>query len=80
MELSVARMLHDLNISYSYDRGDLNNRLKQIEELTETVLDEQQKTAVKEAVCNGLLVITVDPVQEKPLQLMRLLSCLRQKE
>ncbi|MDD4111473.1 MAG: ATP-dependent RecD-like DNA helicase [Herbinix sp.] len=61
MELNVARMLHDLNISYSYDRGDLNNRLKQIEKLTETVLDEQQRTAVKEAVCNGLLVITGGP-------------------
>ncbi|TAH66029.1 MAG: ATP-dependent RecD-like DNA helicase [Anaerolineaceae bacterium] len=61
MELNIARMLHDLNISYSYDREELNKRLAQIEDLTETSLDEQQRTAVKEAVYNGLLIITGGP-------------------
>ncbi len=61
MELNVGRMLHDLNISYSYDKDELNNRLEQIEKLTETELDVQQRTAVKEAVCNGLLIITGGP-------------------
>lgn len=61
MELNIARMLHDLNIRYSYDKGDLDSRIKHIEELTDTVLDEQQRTAVKEAVHNGLLIITGGP-------------------
>lgn len=61
MELNVARMLHDLNISYEFDKDSLNNRIVQIENLTETKLDEQQKIAVKEAVCNGLLIITGGP-------------------
>lgn len=61
MELNVARMLHDLNISYDFDKDNLNNRMAQIENLTETTLDEQQKIAVKEAVCNGLLIITGGP-------------------
>lgn len=61
MELNIARMLHDLNISYNYNREDLNNRINQIEDLTGTKLDEQQRIAVKEAVCNGLLVITGGP-------------------
>lgn len=61
MELNVARMLHDLNIRYSYDKDELNHRLQEIEGLIETELDEQQRTAVKEAVYNGLLVITGGP-------------------
>jgi len=61
MELNVARMLHDLNIKYEYDQKALNSRLAQIEKLTDTVLDEQQRTAVIEAVRNGLLIITGGP-------------------
>lgn len=61
MELNVARMLHDLNIQYDYDASELNNRLGKIELITETTLDEQQRTAVKEAVYNGLLIITGGP-------------------
>ncbi len=61
MELNVARMLHDLNISYQYNREDLNKKALEIENLIDTVLDEQQRIAIKEAVCNGLLVITGGP-------------------
>jgi exodeoxyribonuclease V alpha subunit len=61
MELNIARMLHDLNISYSYGIDDLNNKLTHIEKLTDKVLDEQQRTAVKEAIYNGLLIITGGP-------------------
>lgn len=61
MELNVARMLHDLNIRYEYDEKSLNNRLIQIEAMTGTELDKQQRVAVMEAACNGLLVITGGP-------------------
>ena len=61
MELNIARMLHDLNIKYYYNSDELNNKLAQIENLVGTVLDEQQRIAVKEAVCNGLLIITGGP-------------------
>ena len=61
MELNIARMLHDLNIQYDYDINILHKRLEKIELITETTLDEQQRTAVKEAVYNGLLIITGGP-------------------
>ena len=61
MELNVARMLHDLNIKYDYNLEILKARLNHIENETGTTLDEQQKMAVKEAVCNGLLIITGGP-------------------
>ncbi len=54
-------MLHDLNIQYDYDMNILNKRLEKIEQITKTSLDEQQRTAVKEAVYNGLLIITGGP-------------------
>lgn len=61
MELNIARMLHDLNIQYDYDMNILNKRLEKIELMTETTLDKQQRIAVKEAVYNGLLIITGGP-------------------
>ncbi len=61
MELNIARMLHDLNIRYEMKEEYLKNRLEQIEGQFEIELDEQQKTAVKEAVCNGLLILTGGP-------------------
>lgn len=61
MEMNVARMLHDLNIKYDYDQNLLNSRLARIEKDINTVLDEQQRTAVYEAVRNGLLIITGGP-------------------
>lgn len=61
MELNIARMLHDLNIRYDYDLKALNNKLVHIENQTNTTLDEQQRTAVIEAVRNGLLIITGGP-------------------
>lgn len=61
MELNVARMLHDLNVQYDFDMKYLDNKLAHIESLTKTILDEQQRTAVIEAVRNGLLIITGGP-------------------
>lgn len=61
MELNVARMLHDLNIRYEIKEDYISSRLEQIEGQFEIELDEQQKIAVKEAVSNGLLILTGGP-------------------
>ncbi len=61
LELNVARMLHDLNIRHNLKEEYINARLERIEEQFNIVLDEQQRTAVKEAISNGLLVITGGP-------------------
>lgn len=61
MELNIARMLHELNIKYYYNSEELNKKLARIEDMTKTVLDEQQRIAFKEAVYNGLLIITGGP-------------------
>lgn len=61
MEMNVARMLKELNISCEASEADILKRLKSIEEAAQIRLDELQKKAVTEAVRNGLLVITGGP-------------------
>lgn len=61
MELNVAKMLHDLNVTDDIAEVHILHRIKQIEENTEQELDEKQQRAVTEAVRNGLLVVTGGP-------------------
>ncbi|WP_343210391.1 SF1B family DNA helicase RecD2 [Anaerolentibacter hominis] len=61
MELNVARMLLDLSIHYEVTDNQIERRLKQVEDAASLVLDEMQREAVREAVRNGLLVVTGGP-------------------
>ena len=61
MELNVARMLHDLNITCAYPETEIKKRLFQIQQETKMELDELQQQAVIEAVNCGVLVITGGP-------------------
>lgn len=61
MELNVAKMLHDLNISEEVSRERLLERLGKIEDATGLFLDEMQKKAVMEAAKQGILVLTGGP-------------------
>lgn len=61
LELNVAKMLHELNISTEVSEIFVQKRLVQIEQETGTCLEEMQKKAVLEAASHGLLVITGGP-------------------
>lgn len=61
MEANTAAMLKQLNVRYDVPDIEIEQRIRGIEKQTGMVLDEHQVTAVKEAVCNGLLVITGGP-------------------
>lgn len=61
MEANTATMLKQLNVRYDVPDVEIEQRIRNIEKLTEMELDEHQVTAVKEAVRNGLLVITGGP-------------------
>lgn len=61
MELNVARMLHDLNIRYEMKEDYVRSQMIQIENQFKIELDEQQRIAVKEAISNGLLIVTGGP-------------------
>ena len=61
MEMSVAKMLHDLNMEADVPEEAVERRLQSIEDGTGLILDEMQRTAVKEAVRHGVLVLTGGP-------------------
>lgn len=61
MEANTATMLKQLNVSYDVPDLEIEERVRRIEKQTGMELDEHQMTAVKEAVCNGLLIITGGP-------------------
>ena len=74
-ELNTAKMLHDLNISMStglapseYDKNELdlqrkslNQQIKQIEEQLQIELDDLQREAVFQSICNGILILSGGP-------------------
>ncbi len=61
MEANTATMLKQLNVSYEVPDLEIEERVRRIEKQTGMELDEYQMTAVKEAVRNGLLIITGGP-------------------
>lgn len=61
MEANTATMLKNLDASFDVPDIEIEARLRQIEKQTKMDLDEHQVEAVKEAVRNGVLVITGGP-------------------
>lgn len=61
MESNTAMMLKSLNVSYDVPDMEIEQRIRKIEKKNEMELDALQIDAVKEAVKNGLLVITGGP-------------------
>lgn len=61
MELSTAKMLHDLNVHYEIADTAIEKRLYEIERNVDLQLDDMQRQAVIAAVRNGVLVLTGGP-------------------
>ncbi|MCD7708493.1 MAG: ATP-dependent RecD-like DNA helicase [Clostridiales bacterium] len=61
MEVNSAAMLRRLDIGYDVPDIEIEERLRQIEKQTGMELDELQAEAVREAVKNGLFVLTGGP-------------------
>ena len=61
MELSTAKMLHDLNVHYEIADVAIEKRLSTIERNAELELDNMQRQAVIASVRNGVLVLTGGP-------------------
>ena len=61
MEYNTAAMLKQLDVSYDVPDIEIEETLRKIEKKTDMNLDEHQAEAVKEAVRNGLLIITGGP-------------------
>ena len=74
MELNVAKMLHDLDISCEISESAVLTKVAAIEKRTGTVLDEMQKEAVVQAAGHGLLVLTGGPGTGKTTTINTMIS------
>lgn len=74
MEANTATMLKQLNANFNVPDIEIEERLRQIEKQTKMDLDEHQVEAVKEAVRNGLLVITGGPGTGKTTTINTIIS------
>ena len=61
MELNTARMLKNLNMTYDIDGLPVEHVLRKIEKDEGLELDDMQRTAIMEAVRNGVMIITGGP-------------------
>lgn len=79
MELNCARMLLDLNISYELSEKELAKMVRKVEKGQEIELDELQKTAVYQAVQNGVTIITGGPGTGKTTTINTILQVFEQE-
>ena len=61
IELNSARILSDIDLDFTSEDRPLDKMLAQIEEAEKITLEEKQKLAIKNAVNNGVAVITGGP-------------------
>lgn len=78
-ELNCARMLTDLNVPMGRDTGSCDAVIDRVAEREGLELDRQQKIAVREAMCTGLLVITGGPGTGKTTTINMMIQCLREE-
>ncbi|MCR5466010.1 MAG: ATP-dependent RecD-like DNA helicase [Lachnospiraceae bacterium] len=73
-ELGVARMLRDLNCRYELSTEEFSRRLSRIESNLDIDLDGIQKEAVREAVGNGVFLLTGGPGTGKTTTINAIIS------
>lgn len=73
-ELGVARMLRDLNCRYELSAEEFSRRLSRIESNLDIDLDGIQKEAVREAVGNGVFLLTGGPGTGKTTTINAIIS------
>lgn len=78
MEMNCARMLLDLNLSFSVSDAALAKRVARIEKKQSMVLDALQKKAVYQAVQNGVTIITGGPGTGKTTTINTILQVLEE--
>lgn len=61
LELNIARMLNELNITYETDHETISIKIAELEREENIHLDEMQRNAVLEAATQGLFIITGGP-------------------
>ena len=80
MEMNCARMLTDLNLSVAVSVDAVESRIRRIEREEKLELDEFQRSAVKEAAANGLLILTGGPGTGKTTTIKTIIRYFEQED
>lgn len=75
MERNTAAMLHNLNLKFPAEEAVLTRRIASLEEETKIALDELQKSAVKQALTEGVLIVTGGPGTGKTTTINLMIRC-----
>ena len=75
-ELNCARMLSDLNVPMGRRDETYDGVIDELEQREKISLDRQQRVAVREAMSNGLLVVTGGPGTGKTTTINMIIKCL----
>lgn len=80
MEMNCARMLTDLNLTIPASEDAVESRICRIEREEKLELDEHQRSAVKEAAANGLLILTGGPGTGKTTTIKTIIRYFEQED
>lgn len=75
MERNTAAMLHNLDLKFPAKEEELTRRIASLEEETNIALDELQKSAVKQALTEGILIVTGGPGTGKTTTINLMIRC-----
>ena len=75
MERNTAAMLHNLDLKFPAEEETLARRIAALEEETKITLDELQKSAVKQALTEGVLIVTGGPGTGKTTTINLMIRC-----
>lgn len=75
MERNTAAMLHNLDLKFPAEEAVLTQRIASLEEETKIALDELQKSAVKQALTEGVLIVTGGPGTGKTTTINLMIRC-----
>lgn len=79
MEWNVAGMLRALDIPFEVTEDVLKRRVEEVEALEDMTLDPMQQEAVKQAVRQGVLILTGGPGTGKTTTINAMIHCFRQE-
>ncbi len=80
MERNTARMLLELNVHFANEKGAMDRQIEVLEEENEISLDINQKEAVKNALTQGVLVVTGGPGTGKTTTINLMIQCFEMED
>lgn len=80
MELNVAKMLRELDVSFDASLEEIDRRIDVLQEENEITLDEQQRFAVSKAMTEGLMVVTGGPGTGKTTTINLMIQCFEMED